>query len=505
VFAGDRGPARDVVLLNAGGDAIRQSTEYYQRYSGVTTEVAKASGEFNDTLDKINLLANSFATNLVAQLLPSMKAVADEFLRMKEEGSGFAIVGQAIRVVFETIAVLADNVIFVLKGIGREIGAVAAQAAALSRLDLTGFRAISDAVKADGVRARAELDALERRILGIAQFNPDNQSAAESRRLGLTGPTATGGRRGPAPRLPGGGAAGAGGRASPARTERDEEAAFRAKLGRDFAIEQGERVNAENAALQIERERELLEVTQQRFELARNFAIEEGERVIRENEAYQARLQSLSASTEASIFKRQQEDLEFLQGALQRGSIDLDTYAASVRKLYDDYTEKAADAKSIGEELGLTFSSAFEDAIVGGGKLSDVLKGLEQDILRIVTRKLVTEPLGNALTGMIGGGGSGGGIGGFFSGIFGKLFSADGGGYTGTGPRTGGLDGRGGRLGLLHPNETVVDHSRGQAMPGASRTLNLTINPPAGMSGRTSNQFAADVARQLGMADRRFN
>lgn len=54
--------------------------------------------------------------------------------------------------------------------------------------------------------------------------------------------------------------------------------------------------------------------------------------------------------------------------------------------------------------LGLTFASAFEDAVVEGRRLSDVLRGLEQDVLRILTRKLVTEPLAGTITGLIGGG-----------------------------------------------------------------------------------------------------
>ena len=34
----------------------------------------------------------------------------------------------------------------------------------------------------------------------------------------------------------------------------------------------------------------------------------------------------------------------------------------------------------------------------------------------------------------------------------------EGGGYTGTGPRAGGLDGRGGFMAMVHPDETIVDH-----------------------------------------------
>jgi hypothetical protein len=41
--------------------------------------------------------------------------------------------------------------------------------------------------------------------------------------------------------------------------------------------------------------------------------------------------------------------------------------------------------------------------------------------------------------------------------------SFDGGGYTGNGSRTGGLDGQGGFLSMMHPQETVTDHTRGSA------------------------------------------
>jgi len=41
--------------------------------------------------------------------------------------------------------------------------------------------------------------------------------------------------------------------------------------------------------------------------------------------------------------------------------------------------------------------------------------------------------------------------------------SMDGGGYTGSGPRSGGLDGKGGFLAMLHPRETVIDHTKGQS------------------------------------------
>ena len=40
--------------------------------------------------------------------------------------------------------------------------------------------------------------------------------------------------------------------------------------------------------------------------------------------------------------------------------------------------------------------------------------------------------------------------------------SFEGGGFTGFGARAGGIDNKGGRLAVLHPNETVLDHTKGQ-------------------------------------------
>ncbi|MBK1835004.1 phage tail protein [Roseibacillus ishigakijimensis] len=55
-----------------------------------------------------------------------------------------------------------------------------------------------------------------------------------------------------------------------------------------------------------------------------------------------------------------------------------------------------------------------------------------------------------------------------------NLQSFEGGGFTGMGARTGGVDGKGGIPAIVHPNETVIDHTKGQSMGGV--TVNLTIN-----------------------------
>lgn len=55
------------------------------------------------------------------------------------------------------------------------------------------------------------------------------------------------------------------------------------------------------------------------------------------------------------------------------------------------------------------------------------------------------------------------------------IASYDGGGFTGSGARIGGMDGKGGKLAMLHPREKVIDLTRGQG-EGISINAPITIN-----------------------------
>jgi len=54
------------------------------------------------------------------------------------------------------------------------------------------------------------------------------------------------------------------------------------------------------------------------------------------------------------------------------------------------------------------------------------------------------------------------------------LKSFEGGGETGSGSRTGGVDGKGGFNAILHPNETIIDNTRNQAQPRAA-VVNINV------------------------------
>jgi len=107
----------------------------------------------------------------------------------------------------------------------------------------------------------------------------------------------------------------------------------------------------------------------------------------------------------------------------------------------------------------------FENAIVDGlktGKLEfeSFATYVVEQLARIAIQQMIIKPLTGAF--------------GSAFGSFGDLFSADGGGYTGMGARAGGVDGKGGFPAILHPNETVIDHTKGQAIGGATVNFNIS-------------------------------
>jgi hypothetical protein len=98
------------------------------------------------------------------------------------------------------------------------------------------------------------------------------------------------------------------------------------------------------------------------------------------------------------------EDMAELTYLLEIGAINQETFARATERARESLedAEKTTDRSiDLARDLGMTFSSAFEDAIVGGEKLSDVLRGLEQDIIRLITRQLIIAPLADAGTNIL--------------------------------------------------------------------------------------------------------
>lgn len=136
-----------------------------------------------------------------------------------------------------------------------------------------------------------------------------------------------------------------------------------------------------------------------------------------------------------------------------------------IKKMYEDLSS------SISSTMQQGFKSVLKGTMSVTDYLSDVLDKIADQIFDI----LMT-PVFNKISGGIAGG--------IMRAI--GMPSFAGGGVTGNGARSGGIDGQGGFMALLHPQETVVDHAMGQSMRGGSGgTVEIIV--------RESPSFASSV------------
>jgi hypothetical protein len=130
--------------------------------------------------------------------------------------------------------------------------------------------------------------------------------------------------------------------------------------------------------------------------------------------AYEAERQ---AAEEAQ--RRWQDVLDTAAMARAKQMAELDDADTVHLDKLEKMVKKTEQTNDIARQLGMTFTSAFEDAAVKGKSFRDVLSGIEQDIARIILRKAIVEPAGEAIGGLFKDSGIGSGIGDFLKGIFG--------------------------------------------------------------------------------------
>lgn len=155
----------------------------------------------------------------------------------------------------------------------------------------------------------------------------------------------------------------------------------------------------------------------------------------------------------------------------------------AAQERYNNAVEKGAD----------TVADLFMSIVDGSKSAKEALADLLMQLAQVQIQK--------AFLGIADGGGMAGSI-------FGAIGNAltvpeyDGGGYTGNAPRTGGLDGKGGFLALMHPQETVTDHTKGQSAQAMTINVNVT-----GTSGDQAIEEAVARGVSTGIAayDRQLN
>ena len=183
------------------------------------------------------------------------------------------------------------------------------------------------------------------------------------------------------------------------------------------------------------------------------------------------------------IYKITLEDLQDIQNGFLSSLVKANNELDRVNPI-NAFKDSLADVSKTLDTIAVNSMKKFEDSIVEGlrtGKLSfkSFADFVVEQLVRVAIQQLLVASLIDPFRKML----SGGKLGDLME--YNRLtdgdtlFDAEGGGYTGMGARTGGVDGRGGFPAILHPNETVIDHTKGQGM-GATVNFNISTVDAAG-------------------------
>lgn len=140
-----------------------------QLVGSVTKEQAEQAERFAHALGEWENASSRARQRFVGELLPTLTDIVKAFADTKGATEGVTGAAQAALVPIQALTVLGANVAFVFRGVGTEIGGMAAQLAALGRGDFQGFKAIGEEMRRDAELARKQLDDFERRVLGVDQ------------------------------------------------------------------------------------------------------------------------------------------------------------------------------------------------------------------------------------------------------------------------------------------------------------------------------------------------
>ena len=486
---------------------------------------------------------------------------ATEILGLRDK-SGELLKGEELKSWAENAGKVLDNVGDAVQFIARSaktltdaLGATAAQAAALASLNFSGVAEIgkASAEKRQDIFAGDSFSEIRKRNRIAAEFDAQlaRQEAAKNGgkdarpQSDYTRKDASAGRN-----------AGGGGKG------KDEDADFKSYLDNlQRQVQKTDELTASEKLLDDIRRGKLSVTGQQKEELEglakildaqkqqaialqdqRAVSIAAGDEVLKANQAYQTQLTSLLSATPTAVLDKQRNDVKMLTEEFEASRISEELYLQAVTARLNLTGEKVDEAAKKWADFESASKSAFEGMLTGS---KDPLKSLNELIKRELLDTLYALTLKpwivNVKSNMSGGGsgGSGGGGGGFLGMILGTvvdsffgdysgsssdplaanyvngmdaasdaagggIFSGlkfEGGGDTGSGPRSGGLDGKGGFMAMMHPQETVIDRTLKGGGGGMVFSPTTTINIGGGSD---TAQLRAEFRQSLAARDRQL-
>lgn len=343
-----RAGAKLIPLLNSGRDGLANMASEARRAGVVFSEdAAKAAEEFNDNLTRLGKSWEGLKIQFFSPLISTLAEVTKNFLDARQAGLGF----------FNALGTDRGNIQGQIEGAQAELKALQDQLDKGSR-DFYGRPVDTSLLEAQIAQKRDRLEKLNRLALTMSGFG-DPPIAA---------PT------GKPPKAPGSGA----------KSKAAEDAlgpVIDSAIQRDFERMQTLREEAEQFF-----DRRLPQLLADDDERLRASA-DAWRDVIDPMRAYQRQLEEIRALVKSG-------DLSPEEGI----AAEFEVESRRNDDMLKGMGESAKEAGDAARELGLTFQSAFEDAIISGKKFSDVLAGIGQDLLRLVIRKSITEPAANWLS-----------------------------------------------------------------------------------------------------------
>jgi hypothetical protein len=161
------------------------------------------------------------------------------------------------------------------------------------------------------------------------------------------------------------------------------------------------------------------------------------------------------------------------------------TSVTSAKKIAAAVTSEVTPAmnrlQGIQDSIGQSFENAMMSAVDGTKSVKEAFRSMAVEIIKELYRVFVVKRITGFITDAISGYFNMNQVSGppmpLGTGSVRPMArpSYSGGGYTGDGARAGGLDGKGGFMAMMHPRETVVDHTRGQSSGGVTVVQNNTF------------------------------
>lgn len=415
--------AEFIPLLAQGGDELRKAATASESFADAMARLAPQADKFNDQLAKFKENAAGAAATIVSALLPALNDMTSRISLLVQEAGGW---GEAIRLSFG-------------------LGLFTSAAEDLERLGKR-FVVIEQQIR------RAQENRNDTALLNLTHEREDVikqikylTALQDLNKVSADSSTATAAPTGPAPFKS----------ASSATAKADPLASFfkatdtaqlkeynelTAALLRRMATAKGDTTIYVQALDEINKKFADVNGIQAMIDEQEFLAMVEADGAKTAKEwadnlrdlanVDMSRLNSLLGNTDFARLKQDQEDMILLAKAFTDGIADADgnlrklsesEYLDAVKNRLNLIGEEGKETKSIFEEMGIVMGSHLEDAISSGKDLSDVFKAMERDIINLIIRLSVMEPLLKGLSGLFGGRSSSGG--GFdWGGIIGKAF-----------------------------------------------------------------------------------